>query len=474
MAASENDFCYLSVGELGRRFRAGVLTSKDLTSCFLNNIDKSDGHLHAYARVLRDSAEDEADRADRELAAGLDRGPLHGIPIAVKDLIDSMGITTAAGMMIHGDHLATEDGTVLRRLRAAGAVILGKLTLTEAATLEHHPAIAAPLNPWNAGYNSGFSSSGAGVAVAAGLCAAALGSDTGGSIRIPASFNGVTGVKPTWGRVSRHGVFPLVEYFDTIGPMARSAAGAAAVLEAIAGADPRDPTADHAPVPRYLAAIAEGISGISIGVDFDRIDSECDPAVSDALRAVAAILSERGAQIRPIALPAPDCAQFMTLSLAGFMDAHRATFPARADDYGPQLRATLEAGLGLAGRDVAAAINVVNAWKAQLRALFDQVDLILAPATTHPAPVVGAIEAAMHNDPAVLLSFMAYTLPFNASGSPAVTFPSGFSRGLPIGTQIIGPHFSEGLLLRAAHAFQSRTDWHLHQPAVAGATASAG
>jgi len=437
-------------------------------------IDKFDGHFHSYTQVMRESAEEEANRADREITAGFDRGALHGIPIAIKDLIDAKGIITTAGMTIRGDQVAAEDSTVVRRLRAAGAVILGKLTLTEAASIEHHPAIAVPLNPWNARYSSGMSSSGSGVAVAAGLCAAALGSDTGGSIRIPSSFNGVTGVKPTWGRVSRHGVFPMVEYFDTVGPMARSAAGAAAVLEAIAGADPRDPTADHAPVPRYLAAITDGISGISIGVDFARIDNDCEPAVSRALRAVSAILSDCGAHIHPIALPAPDFAQFAALSLSALMDAHRATYPDRATDYGPGLRNTLEAAQRFEGRDVAAAINFANAWKAQLRALFDKVDLILAPATPHIAPVVGVLEAAMGSDPSALSSFLAYTMPFNVSGSPSITFPAGFSSGLPIGAQIIGPHFSEGMLLRAAHAFQGMTDWHLHQPAVAGATASAG
>jgi amidase len=468
MSASGADPCYLNVAELGLRLRRGALSSVAITHYFLDRISQIDPLLRSYARIMAESAVAEAERADGELAAGLDRGPLHGIPVAIKDLIDSKGINTASGTKILADNLPGEDGTVLSRLRAAGAVILGKLTLTEGATLTHHPEIPAPRNPWSVDRNAGFSSSGSGVAVAAGLCAAALGSDTGGSIRIPSSFNGVTGVKPTWGRVSRHGVFPLVEYLDTIGPMARTAAGAAAVLEAIAGADPRDPTAASAPVPPYLARIGDGVSGLSIGVDWARIDADCDPAVAEGLRAVAAVLSERGARLRAMALPMPDTAPMMAMVTVGVADAHRATYPASAGQYGPGIRALIDVGLAIEGRDVAAAINVANAWRARLRAVFDDVDLILAPAMTRTAPPIGAIEAAMDGDPAGLAPFMTYTLPFNVSGNPTVTFPTGFSDGLPIAAQIIGPHFSEGRLLRAAHVFQSLTDWHLRQPPLSG------
>jgi amidase len=232
----------------------------------LSRINKYQGRLRAYATVTEDLALRQADRAAVEIAKGQYRGPLHGIPIAVKDLCYTKGIVTSAGMPIHGKFKPSYDATVVRRLRAAGAVLLGKLQMTEGAFAEHHPDIKAPVNPWHKDHWSGVSSSGSGVATASGLCFASLGSDTGGSIRYPSAANGLSGLKPTWGRVSRHGVFDLASSLDHIGPMCRSSADCAAVLQVIAGADPHDPTATSEPVPNYLAGLNRPLGGLRLGI----------------------------------------------------------------------------------------------------------------------------------------------------------------------------------------------------------------
>ena len=246
---------YLSLDEVARRLKARRLTSVEATRAILDRIEAIDSRLGSYATVTAERALAEAARFDTETAAGKSRGPLHGVPIAVKDLCNTAGIATAAGMAIHRENVPAKDATVVARLREAGAVILGKLQMTEGAYGAHHPDIPAPLNPWNAAYWTGSSSSGSGAATAAGLCFASLGSDTGGSIRFPSTMNGLTGLKPTWGRVSRAGVFALADSLDHIGPMCRTAIDCAHVLGVIAGADADDPTALPLPVPDYAAAI---------------------------------------------------------------------------------------------------------------------------------------------------------------------------------------------------------------------------
>src|ERR1700761_5810700 len=264
---SANDLHYLELVEIGRRIQKRELSSVSATQAQLDRIAKLDGQLKSYAYVMATSALEQAKAADQEIAAGKIRGPLHGVPIAVKDLCWTKDAPTAAGMKIYRDNRPKEDATVVIKLKEAGAIILGKLQLTEGAYADHHPEVDPPRNPWDARLWPGASSSGSGVATAAGLCYGSLGSDTGGSIRFPSAANGVTGLKPTWGRVSRYGVFELAATLDHIGPMARSAVDTAAMLGAIAGSDDNDPTASPEPVPNYLAGIDRGIRGLRIGVD---------------------------------------------------------------------------------------------------------------------------------------------------------------------------------------------------------------
>jgi len=258
---------YLSLLDVAEALRSREISPLELTRAMLSRIEALEPRLHAYALVTADRALAQAARAETEIGRGEYRGPLHGVPIAVKDIFNTAGVTTAAGMPLHDNHVPATDATVVRRLAEAGAVLLGKLQLTKGAFVTHHPSVIAPSNPWHADYYAGASSSGAGVATAAGLCFGSLGSDTGGSIRFPSAANGLTGLKPTWGRVSRHGVFALAESLDHVGPMARCAADAGALLQAIAGLDPLDATTLAAAVPDYLRGLDAGIHDLCVGID---------------------------------------------------------------------------------------------------------------------------------------------------------------------------------------------------------------
>ncbi len=357
---------------------------------------------------------------------------------------------------------------MVERFRTAGAVLLGKLQMTEGAFADHHPEIERPRNPWHPDHWVGASSSGSGVATAAGLCYGSLGSDTGGSIRFPSAANGVTGLKPTWGRVSRHGVFPLSESLDHIGPMARSAADAAALLGVIAGADGNDPTTLTAPVPDYLAGLEEGVlgaRGLRIGVDAGFNDTGVEAKVVELTAAAAAVLAGLGAELRAVAVPdvgpvlegwTPFCAVETAL-------AHAATFPARADQYGSTLRGFIETGRAVGALDLARHQIERDKFKGRLARLFAEVDLLLVPAMYLAGPTFERMSQL--SDPEELAMLLRFTAPFDMSGSPTITLPCGFSAaGLPVGFQLVGPQLSEGLLLRAGHAYQQATAWHAMHP----------
>src|SRR5262245_48945408 len=375
---SADDLHYLELVEVGRRIRAGALSPVALTRAMLARIEKLDGTLKSYATVTADVALKQAEQAEAEIKRGAWRGPLHGVPIAVKDLCYTKGIPTAGGMPIHKDFRPVHDSTVVERFAQAGAVLLGKLQLTEGAFADHHPSITPPVNPWNKDHWSGASSSGSGVATAAGLCFASLGSDTGGSIRFPSAANGVTGLKPTWGRVSRYGVFALAEALDHLGPMTRRAADAAAVLGVIAGADPNDPTTRQEPVPNYLAGLERGIRGVRIGVDrklnTTGVDKDMVKVVDDAI----AMLSSLGADVRDAAFPPPDEIVKVWLPACAVETAvaHEATFPRQANQYGPALTGVIEAGRALSGLDLTK-INIArDAFRGRVAAFFQDVDLL--------------------------------------------------------------------------------------------------
>jgi amidase len=465
---SANDLHYSELVEIGRLIQKRELSSVAATQSQLNRIAQLEGQLKSYAYVMATSALEQAKAADLEIAAGKVRGPLHGVPIAVKDLCWTKDAPTAAGMKIYRDNRPKEDATVVIKLKEAGAVILGKLQLTEGAYADHHPEVDPPRNPWDAGLWAGASSSGSGVATAAGLCYASLGSDTGGSIRFPSAANAVTGLKPTWGRVSRYGVFELAATLDHIGPMARSAVDCGAMLGAIAGADPNDPTALLEPVPDYLANLSGSLQGTRIGVDprwtSEGVDAASTRSFQDALR----VATDLGAKIHEIAFP--DSTNMVTdwFPLCGVETAvaHEATYPARKSDYGPGLAGLIELGLQQSGTDYQKIVLRREAFRGAVRALFEKVDLLAVPAQTFAAPTLAKM-ATLGENPELIAGLLRFSCPFDMTGSPSITLPGGFTEsGGPVAFQFIGRHLDEARLVAAGDAYQRVTDWHRRHPPV--------
>jgi amidase len=354
---------------------------------------------------------------------------------------------------------------VVERLIAAGAVILGRLALHEGALAAHHVGFGEPpRHPWVAGYWPGGSSSGSGVATAAGLCFASLGSDTGGSIRFPSATNGLTGLKPTWGRVSRHGVFTLADSLDTVGPMARSAADAAAVFDAIAGHDVNDPTSLKVAVPAYSAAL-EGVFGardLRIGVDWDYVSDGVDPELVQGLRDALDVFEAIGAEIVPISMPSIEKVVqsqriIMETECARYHEAH---YKANPEGFG-KLTEVFERGFAYRPVDVAAAYIEKDRFKGALREIFDRVDVIPAPIMPWVGVKYDELDGVFEKNP----NFGRFSGPYNMAGVPTITFPVGSSSiGLPLAMQLIGPQLSEVSLFKAAHAYQQATDWHLNRP----------
>jgi amidase len=462
------DLHFLELRELAARIRTRQISPVEVTRTLLDRITAFDGMLGSYALVMAEDAIAAAEMAEAEIVAGRYRGLLHGVPIGVKDLFWTKGVPTAAGMAIYRDFLPSEDATVVARLRQAGAVLLGKHQMTEGAYSDHHPSVTPPKNPWNTSYWPGISSSGSSVATAAGLCYGAIGSDTGGSIRWPCGSNGLSGIKPTWGRVSRFGVFELAASLDHVGPIARSAANAAAILGVIAGSDAKDPTTLPDPVPDYLGTIGQDLRGLRIGVDphwnGDDVDSSVQTVLSDSIDVFRAL----GAELVEVTVPdvtlavrdwAPACAVEAAV-------AHEQTYPLRKSEYGPVLASVLDTGWALPGPDY----QKIRLRRMELRGgfarLFQTIDALITP--VHPfAPLSLAAIRTLGDQPELILKLQRYTAPFNFTGNPTITLPGGFSEvGLPIGFQLIARHLDEANLVRAAVAFQNSTGWHQRHPII--------
>jgi amidase len=457
---------YTSLVDLSAAIQQGDVSSVEATTTMLDRIGRLNPSLHGYVTVLGERAVAQAERLDRELRKGIWRGPLHGVPIALKDLCYTTYAPTTAGTKIHAGFVPSHNATIVDRLENAGAVILGKLTMTEGAYTSHHPAVEAPINPWHPNYWVGSSSTGSGTATSAGLCYGSIGSDTGGSIRFPSATCGLTGIKPTWGRVSRHGIFALADSLDHIGPMCRSAADAAAMLGVIAGADPHDPTSLRDPVPNYLAEIGGGVRGLKIGIDRSYTEDDVDPQVAAALRDAERIFVELGAEIREIRFPSYEklLALWIPACAVETAVAHLETYPSRKSEYGPELAGLIEQGRSMSAIDIMAIHHERLKFSGSLRAVYDDVDLLLVPTMPMPIPSLERM-GELGADPKVLLSILRFTAVFDFTGSPTITLPMGLdSDRMPLSMQLVGPHVSEHHLVRAAHAFQTRSDWHTNHP----------
>ena len=465
---ADKELHYLGLLEVGRQIQSRERSSTEVTKAMLSRIESVDAKLQSFVTVMRDRALADASRADDEISKGQTRGSLHGVPIAIKDLLWTKDAPTTHGMTINRGFMAKEDATVVSRLRDAGAVLLGKLHQTEGAFADHHPDIPAPINPWGDSLWSGVSSSGTGVATASGLCFGALGTDTGGSIRFPAAANGVTGLKPTWGRVSRYGACQLAASMDHIGPLTRNAADAGAMLFAIAGADPKDSTASQKAVPDYLALMTRGLVGLRVGIDpawsMDRVDSDAQAVLKDVLK----LIPQLGGTVVEINFPDSEQAAHDWVPLCGVETAeyHENTYPSRKNEYGPGLAGLIEIGRQMSAMDYQKLLLRRADFRGKVNAVFRNVALVLTPVTAESGLTVERMTQ-FGTDAELFAGTLRYTCPFDLSDHPTITLPGGFTKsGAPVAFQFVAPHFGEADLVRAGWAYQQATDWHLQHPAL--------
>ncbi len=463
---------YAGLTEVAALIKCGDISPVELTQRMLNRITTVDANLHSYITVMAEQALAAAQRAEREIAAGNYRGALHGVPVAVKDLACTRNAATTGGHSFMSNFVPDYDATVVTRLAAAGAVLLGKLNLTEGALIGYHRDFSIPVNPWRADYWPGLSSSGSGVATAAGLCYAALGTDTGGSIRFPAMANGIVGLKPTYGRVSRYGILPLAPSLDHVGPMARRVADAALVLEAIAGYDANDPTSLQAPVPNMRDELQKDVTGMRIGFDRLYATHNMSTQLSTAIQTALIELERMGARIIEVEMPDfPDAMVEAWFALCAYEAhaAHRANYPHRAEHYGEYLREFLTMGAAITEQQYNAASRLRTEFNHRLRGVLANVDAIATPAGG--APFIASRDAPYGgmsaSDPIMASLRPRFTFPADLAGTPALALPCGVSDdGLPLTIQLMGRHLSEPLLCRIGHAYERATAWHTRHPPV--------
>jgi aspartyl-tRNA(Asn)/glutamyl-tRNA(Gln) amidotransferase subunit A len=453
---------------LAARLRAGELSPREAVTESLERIERLDPALNAFVSVRAEEALAEANALE---AAG-ERGPLYGVPVAVKDVIDVAGARTTAASRILADNVATADAETVARLRRAGAVVVGKLNTHEFAfgATTASPHFGPARNPWDTERICGGSSGGSGAAAAADLVAGTLGTDTGGSIRIPACLCGVTGLRPTSGRVSNRGVVPVSWTYDTVGPIARTAEDCALLLEVVAGHDPADPTTAPVPVPRYRDELDGGVAGLRIGLVDHLLEGAVDGEVAAAVEAAVAELVRLGARVERVDarfLREAEVVQQLVM-LPEAAAAHLPWLKTRLADYGPDVRARLLAGLLLPGTAAVTGQRARRQLVERARPLLERHDLLAAPAMPVVAPRIGeeVVDAGPERLP-YRLALIPFNSPWSCLGLPAASVPCGLVDGLPVGLALVGRRFAEGTVLRAAHTFQRVTDWHERRPSLA-------
>ncbi|HEX7975937.1 MAG TPA: amidase, partial [Anaerolineales bacterium] len=438
----------LTLTQAADLIRKRELSPVELTQAYLERIPLLDPQVNAYITVTGEQAMEQARQAEAEIERGHVRGPLHGIPIALKDLYETRGVLTTAGSRFFAGYVPEADAAAVQKLTEAGAVILGKLNMHEIAlgVTSNNPHYGPCRNPWALDRSPGGSSGGSGAALAAGLCLGSLGSDTGGSIRIPASLCGVVGLKPTFGRISGRGVIPLSWNLDHPGPMGRSVRDVALLLEALAGYDPADPYSVNIPAGRYLETLEEGLLGSRVALASDEFFTQIDPEVLQAVQAAAGVFEKLGAQVTPVEFPGARQAaltngQMVNSDAAAF---HRERLAARPEDFGPDVLQRLQAGAALPIQDYIMARHTQVALHREFEQFFAKFDLLLTPTTPVTAPLIegpDAVEQARR--------LTRFTAGFNLTGLPALSVPCGFTRqGLPIGLQIVARPWSEAAVLR--------------------------
>lgn len=454
---------YLTLAELGRKLAGGEVSAVEVAQHALDRIATLAERTNAFITVTNELALDAAARADALRASGAELPPLHGIPITLKDIFDVEGVATTAGMPSRRTHIADGTSTVVTRLQDAGAIILGKVNVAEGVFGQYLPPYGHPINPWDRQYWGGASSGGSGVATAAGLGYASIASDTGGSIRMPSAVNGVTGLKPTWGRVSRHRVFELAGSLDHVGVMARSAEDIALVLGVIAGQDSADPTALLAPVPDYVAELSMPLR-LKIGLPRNWLENGVDADVLAALESSVETLRTLGAEVVDIELP-PDhdlVQHWYEISTAQIALVHETSHRLHGPTYSPPLSRAIEHGLSMPAATLQRAYTYRQNFAGALDRILTQVDIIAVPAIPCAPPKFSEVEA-MDNE--TMFALHRFTAPFSMSGVPTVTFPCGATRnGLPYAAQLVAPRLGESTVLAAVHAFQQVTAFHRRHP----------
>jgi aspartyl-tRNA(Asn)/glutamyl-tRNA(Gln) amidotransferase subunit A len=461
------ELVHLSVTEASQLLRAQKISPVELVEAFLARIERIDGKIKSYLLVDAAGARAKAKAAEAEIKAGRWRGPLHGIPYGAKDTFYTKGLRTCANSRVFLDFVPDHDAAVIEKLDAAGAILLGKLNTWEYGTglglVYHDAAFAHSTNPWKDGYFTGGSSTGSGAAVAAGTAMFALGADTGGSIRAPAAGCGIQGFKPTYGRVSRHGILPNCWSLDVVGPMTWTIEDCAHVLQAIAGFDARDPGCADVPVPNYLDRLADGVAGLTIGIMRDVDHSVAiDPANAAGIEDMASVLIDAGARLVDVSLPGPPLIYRQVTTLISGSErasAHERDFIAHGDRMGREFRDSMMAGLAARSVDYLAAQRRRRELAAAIDAVVASVDALLLPGMLHTAPPA--------SDPERVKAFMsdAMTTAFNISGHPALAVRTGFDHdGLPTNAQIVGRYFDEATVLRVAHTYERARKWHERRP----------
>lgn len=466
----------LDLADAASRIQKKEISPLELTLAYADRIRVLEPMLNCFITPTLDTAVEQARQAEAEIRGGNYRGLLHGIPLAIKDLYETSGVRTTAGSRFFADNFPQEDARAIQKLKSAGAVFLGKLNMHEIAlgVTNVNPHYGPCHNPWAPGRMSGGSSGGSAAAVAAGLCLGSLGSDTGGSIRIPASLCGVVGIKPTYGRVSLRGVIPLSWNLDHAGPLARSVRSAAILLQTIAGYDADDPAAVNVPVPDYLDSLEAGVRGWTIGLASDAYYAKSDPQVWEVIQAAAAVFSQMGAHVIPMDIPETRQAAranglMVQSDAAAFHQERLATQP---DAFGADVLQRLQTGAALTSTEYILARRTQSEFRRRCELLFENIDILITPATPVTAPPIegpDAIEQARR--------LTRFTAPFNLAGLPAISLPAGFSgeessgeqahsaqEELPVGMQLVAPAWAEARLLCAAYAYEQATEWHIRWP----------
>ena len=464
---------FLSATELSGLIQSREVSPVEATQAYLERIEAVDGQLNSYITVCGDEALAQARQAEEDISAGRYAGPMHGIPVAVKDQFNTQGILTTNGSTIHGNFVPDEDATVIANLKRAGAVLLGKLNMSEYASGDafHHP-YGRPRNPWDLSRNPGTSSSGSGAATAAFLCSTSLGEDTGGSIRGPASFCGLAGIRPSWGRVSRYGVFGASWSMDTVGPISRTTRDCAMTLAAIAGYDPKDPYTWDVPVPDYVGALTGDISGLRVGVVQERVHADVvEPDVRDAVVNAIAALGELGATLVDVEIPLmPHSAAISSCVIsADAASLNRRDLEEHLEQFDHNNQVRLLMGAVLPAQAHQTALKLREMLRRQILEALEGVDVLVMPTSSIPAPLIPE-KAGIGSKQEVIDGYKgrrSYTSPFNLANTPALSINCGFtSEGLPVGLQMAGRPFDETRLFQAAYAYEQATEWGARRPGV--------